>query len=141
MKLGDIELTDAQAAALVGRLDELVAETTRRAEKARADQEREEWRERCYERLAHLARVMAQMTGPVPGIPPYELARAAWRGFDSAEGFFSRYNVHERFDPSDDWADDWEHAYLSALTEVEAGKLPRITVDEAMKLVGPTLDE
>lgn len=133
MKLSDLTLTNDQAAALLRLLDrEIAGEQARRT----AEMERAEAGaayEAQYQRLSELATITAQLHGPIVGMPAIYQAAAAWEAFAASEGWFSPYDVAERFTADENWRKTWELRYTDALGRVKRGTLPRLTENEAMR--------
>jgi hypothetical protein len=119
-----IELTIAEARAFKrmlaqhitpeDRAFEALAEETARREEEAADARAM----KIYEAVHILATKTAQQDG-VTTIPPYLQARAAWEAFEASEGYYSRYDVDERWEPDADDAETWELAYVTEIERIK----------------------
>jgi hypothetical protein len=124
MKLGEIELSIAEVRALRRMIAAHMTDEDR-AIQARQDAEDkqlaadEETRAtRIYETLRLLAAQTALQDGATT-IPSYLQARAAWEAFEASEGYYSRYEVDDRWEPDADDAETWELAYAVEIERIK----------------------
>jgi hypothetical protein len=111
MKLSDIELNDRQCAALLRWIDELAHEHDTRdralAQRLLDEQSAEAESERVYTVLCELASDTARQCGPCFGLTPHTLAMGAWNDLIACEGYYSRYDVGDNWNPTADDCDTW----------------------------------
>jgi hypothetical protein len=88
--------------------------------------------EMIYERVKTLARITAQLTGPVEGMDAYRMGDATWQAFVGDEGWFSSFDVATYWVAGDDERQAWVSAYVKAIYEIRNGFLDRLTADEAV---------
>jgi hypothetical protein len=116
-KLGDIRLTFSEARALRRLIEQHIDPAdVEREQRERA--ENEERAARIYERVREVAADTARRDGRT-SIPPYLQARAAWEAFTISEGYHSRWDVDERWEPDAHDAETWEFAYTSELERMK----------------------
>ena len=119
-----IELTIAEARAFKRMLAQYITDEDRALEALAEEEERrqkasEESRAtKIYETLRLLASQTALRDGCTT-IPPYLQARAAWEVFEASEGYYSRYEVDDHWEPDADDAETWELAYVAELEQIK----------------------
>lgn len=116
-KLGDIRLTFSEQRALM-RLIKTYIDPADVEREQRERAEGEERTNRIYERIRDLAADTARRDGRTT-IPPQLQARAAWEAFVASEGYHSRFDVDEHWEPDADDAETWEYAYADELGRME----------------------
>lgn len=121
IRLTDITLTAAQHRAFLAFLDERGAAAEQAAAAAVREQDRRAYYDRCYTRVEALAREIARLHGPMPGMTPTHQAEASWRAFLSSEAFYSPLDVDEHFDPTaaPEFGEGWILAYLDEVERME----------------------
>ena len=123
MKLGNLELSVAETLAF-RRLIAVHITKEDRAAQAEHDRQAAETEAAITKRnnfvnenVTRCARETARRDGPT-SIPPYLQARAAWEAFTASEGWLSRYDVDDHWEPDAEDAEDWEYAYTGELDKM-----------------------
>jgi hypothetical protein len=122
MKLSELELNTAQAAALYRILNREAKEEERRQELADYGLQQVALYNERYEKLTALAREWARKNGNIEGMPAYQMATATWETFTAGDGWYSEMDVDDRFsaDEKDEtWEESWTTAYMDELSRMD----------------------
>lgn len=118
MKLSDIDLTEAQVAAFLRRLDRDVRKEALRLAKEQEEESKAAVYEARFGKLIGLAREWARKYGKLEGLPSMYMAEATWNAFTSGDAWFSEMDVDHYFEGDADWQEAWETAYIDAVEGV-----------------------
>lgn len=114
IELGKLLLDDETALAFAEWLHRLVLERRYALQKVADEKAKDEWDERCYEKLTAIASGIAARHGLLEDMDPWEQAKAACASWETQAGYF---DVDEHFQMDADWREFWVDAYVDGLPE------------------------